>query len=489
MPKRYLSKSQFTRGLQCHKALWLYKNRPELRAEPDAATQAKFDTGSEVGELAHQRFPGGVKIMFDREKIDEMMRQTREAIERGAETIYEATFRHDDVLVMVDILQKGIRGWELYEVKSSTGVKEYHKPDVAVQYYVLAGSGIDPVKASVVHLNNQYVRQGEIEVGQLFAVSDVTAEAQDLQEFVKAEIRKQRAMLENGQPDIDIGPQCEDPFRCDFYDSCWQHVPEDSVFELRERGADKFSLYRQGIIRQQDIPLDTLNPKQRFQVESTLAQRDSMNAEQVREFLAELRYPLCYLDFETFGTAVPLYDGSWPYGQIPFQYSLCVQEKQGGAVVHHDFLGEPGQDPREELLESLLAAIPQGACLVAFNAGFEKRCLSGLAELYPKHAGRINGLVESFVDLMQPFKNRDVYRWQAKGSYSLKAVLPAMVPELSYDGMEVADGETAGLVFLQMGAAQDPEERQRLRNALLAYCRQDTLGMVKIVEKLREMLS
>lgn len=483
-----LSKSQFTRGLQCHKALWLYKNRPELRQEPDAATEALFEIGYEVGGLAQQLFPGGTLIEFDREKFEEKIEETQAAIDGGEETIYEATFRYDDVLVMVDILHKGTRGWELYEVKSSTAVKEYHIPDAAVQYYVLQGAGLKIARAAIVHLNREYVRQGDIKARKLFTISEVTDKLEDLKDFIRAELKKQRKMLEKGMPDIDIGPQCSDPFDCDFSGHCWEHIPDDSVFGLRERGVDKFALYRQGIVKQKDIPLDILNAKQRFQVESTLKKRDKLDKEKVQAFLDSLWYPLCYLDFETFRSPVPKFDFSRPYDQIPFQYAVYLQTRPGEAPKHNEFLAEPGEDPREELLNSLLAVIPKGACIVAYNASFEIGRLRELGEQYTRHRARINAMIDSFVDLMQPFKNRHLYRWQVKGSYSLKQVLPALVPSLTYEGMEISDGGMAEQAFLQMNATTDAAVRKRLRKALLAYCKQDTLGMVKIVEKMRAMV-
>jgi hypothetical protein len=485
--KTFLSKTQFTRGLQCHKSLWLYRNRPELRSEPDAATRARFDAGREVGIVAQQLFPEGTLIGFEQSEFREKIRATKAAMEQGVRTIYEATFSHDGVLVMVDILHKGTRGWEIYEVKSTTEVKGHHIPDAAVQYSVLRGSGLRVSRASIVHVNNEYVREGDLKVKDLFHIEDVTAQVQDLQVFVREQVLKQRRMLERGMPDIAIGPQCDDPYACDFKAECWKHVPDDSVFDLREKGIDKFSLYRKGIVRLKDIPLDVLNAKQRFQVESTLQKRNYLNKGKIAEFLGSIWYPLCYLDFETFGTAIPMYDGTWPYQQMPFQYSIHVQKRQGGELEHHEYLAEPGTDPREELLEGLLSAIPDNACVVAYNAAFEARILKDLADRYSRHRTRINRIAGSFVDLMQPFRNRHIYFWQVKGSYSLKQVLPALVPGMNYEGMEISDGSMAGKAYLDMGKLEDPRERQRIRKALLEYCRKDTLGMAEILEKVRTL--
>lgn len=484
----FLSKSLFTRGHQCHKSLWLHKHRPELKDAVDEALQARFDSGHEVGVLAQGLFPGGVEVPYDGLTHPAQLAMTRKLLDAGQETIYEATFQHDGVFVKVDILHRGAAGWGMFEVKGSTNVEEVHRFDAALQLYVLVGAGLNVAKVAIVHIDNTYTRRGDLEVQKLFKAVDITADVREMQPNIVSEIADMRAMLDEEIPTIDIGPQCDKPYTCDFHGHCWQHVPEDSVFNLRERGVDKFALYNKGIVRQADIPLDILNAKQRHQVEATLKQCDSLDKAEVRRFLGELWHPLCYLDFETVFPAVPPFDGLRPYQQMPFQYSLHIQAGPGTELEHHEFLAQPDIDPRAELTESLLGLIPEGACLIAWNQKFEKGILRGLAEHFPDRAERIARLLESFRDPMSLFQSRSVYLWQQKGSYSIKAVLPHLVPELSYDGLEVADGDMAMGAYRAMAAAGDPQELARIRQALLEYCSLDTMAMVRIVEKLREMV-
>lgn len=483
-----LSKSLFIKGHQCLKALWLQKYRPELKDEADETLQALFRSGHEVGALAQRLIPGGVEVPYEGLTHAEQLAMTRKLLDTGSETIYEATFQHDGIFVKVDILHRGLAGWELLEVKQSTKIEDHHYYDAALQLYVLAGAGLDVSKVAIVHIDNSYVRQGELEVQKLFKVADITANVQEMQSNIASEIADMRAMLGEEMPAIDIGPHCGDPYPCDFHSHCWQHIPEDSVFDLKERGADKFALYAKGVIRQADIPLDILNNKQRQQVESTLKQCDSLQKSDVRAFLDSLWYPLCFLDFETIFPAIPLYDGLRPYQQMPFQYSLHIQAGPGKELEHHEFLAQPGIDPRAELTERLQGQIPEGACLIAWNQKFEKGILRGLAEHFPDKMERIARLLESFRDPMSLFQSRSVYLWQQKGSYSIKAVLPHLVPELSYDGLDVADGGMAMGAYRAMAAVGDPQELARIRQALLEYCGLDTLAMVRIVEKLREMV-
>ena len=167
-----LSKSQYIRGLQCHKSLWLYKHRPELRQEPDAATQALFDMGHTVGELACELFPHGTAIEFNHDDFSGMPAKTKQLIDEGAEIIYEATFREKGVFVMADILVRENDGWSMYEVKASTKVKNYHLNDAAVQWFALSNA-INLKRAFIVHVNNQYGRDGKLDIHQLFTIEDI----------------------------------------------------------------------------------------------------------------------------------------------------------------------------------------------------------------------------------------------------------------------------------------------------------------------------
>ncbi|MDA8429376.1 MAG: DUF2779 domain-containing protein [Geobacteraceae bacterium] len=480
----YLSKSLYIRGRQCHKSLWLHKHSPELKDEVSESQDALFATGFAVGDLAQELFPGGVEVPYDGLSHDEQVERTRTLMAERTATIYEATFLHDAIFVKADILHHGPRGWELYEVKASTGVKDYHIYDAALQLHVLRGAGIEPVRVSIIHVNNSYVRSGELDLRQLFTIEDITVQVKELQPLVPQEIIAQRAMLVGDMPAIGIGPHCDDPYECDFSGHCWRNIPEDSVFDLRGRGADRFALYREGIVRQADIPLDMLNDAQRIQVESTLLERDSIDREGVKEFLDSINYPLCFLDFETFMEPIPSFDGIRPYQQVPFQFSLHIQHEPGGEVEHHGFLGEPGSDPRAELLKMLLRLIPGASCIIAWNQSFEIRVLDGLAEMFPAHRDRIEQMIANFCDLMVPFRNRTIYLWRTKGSYSIKEVLPAFVPELTYDGLEIADGGAAMDAWHIMNSANDSVELARVRTALWEYCKLDTLAMVRILEKM-----
>lgn len=485
-PLHYLSKSLFIRGLQCRKALYFEKHHPELRDELTSDAKARFTAGNQVGELARDLFPGGLLVPYVKDDFAIQFKQTSDAVASGKRIIYEASFEHDGITVKVDILRKVAKGWQIYEVKSGTALKEVHENDAALQYFVLTGAGIPVTKVFVVHVNSEYVRRGDLDLAQLFTVVDVTKEAKAQQAEIAKEIAAQRKMLSGKKPPkIDIGPHCSAPYECDFSEHCWQHIPEESVFDLRGKGVDKFELYRSGMVALKDVPLNLLDGKQRQQAEAAAKKKVIVDRERLREFLDQLWYPLCFLDFETFQSPIPPYDGLKPYQQVPFQYSLHYQKRGNGKLYHREFLAAPATDPRKEFVERLLAGIPDGACILAYNKAFEIGRLKELAEHFPKHRKKIRAIIGNVVDLIDPFRQRMIYSWKQKGSHSIKQVLPAFVKGMSYDGMAIGNGGEAMEAYHEMCALVDrPEELAEQRKALLEYCRQDTLAMVRLVSSM-----
>lgn len=488
--KKGLSKSLYLRGLQCHKSLWLYKNDPDMRTPPDEAKQAIFDMGTNVGILAQQLFPGGTVIEFDRSAFEQKVRQTQDLISAGVDTIYEATFAHNEVIVMVDILHKGKKGWDLYEVKASTDKEKIvYRNDIALQHYVVTESGLPLSSAALVLLNKEYIRQGELDIPNLFAIEDFTETAVDQRDDVIDNLGKMHTVLEGPCPDIDIGPHCSDPYECDLMEHCWKHIPEYSVFDISGlRSVKKFALYNSRIIKVTDVPRDfDMSDNQRLQVDAEINDTVIIDKEAIRSFLDELCYPRYYLDFETFMPAVPVFDGTMPYQQNVSQFSLHVQRTKGSDLEHHEYLMEAGSDDREELVEKLTGLIPEDACVIVYNKTFERSRIKEMAELFPGYKTKLLNINENMIDLMVPFQKKFYYTKELNGSYSIKYVLPALVPDLSYEGMVIGDGGAAMRAYEALPFIDDKEKVEQIKKDLLEYCKLDTLGMVKIVEKLEGM--
>lgn len=489
--KLYLSKSLYVKGLQCHKALWLQKFQPELQDEISESQQATFDSGTGVGILARDLFPGGLLIPYDGLTHAEQLTMTRNAISKGVPTIYEATTSHDDVFIKADILHKIDDEWELYEVKSSTGMKEQYLNDIAVQYYVLAGIGLNLSKICLVHINTEYVRSGDIDPQKLFFILDVTEDIKAIQPRVVDNIQAMRTMLQADIPNVDIGKHCDEPYACSFKGHCWSHIPSPSVFDYRDKGKPNgFALYQQGIFKMADVPPAFLGWRQKLQLDGLLYQKNHVDINVVRKFIESLWYPLCFVDFETtLMFPIPMYDGTRPYQQVPFQYSVHVIHEPGGELKHHEFLADGATNPRKEFLERLLAIVPRNACVLVWNQGFEISRLKELAEVFPEKNNEIDHIINNIRDLMIPFRDKSIYNWQFDGSYSIKAVLPALVSELSYDNLDINDGGMASSAWVRMIQSNNDEEKSAIRKQLLQYCNLDTLAMVRILKEMEKLVN
>jgi hypothetical protein len=318
-------------------------------------------------------------------------------------------------------------------------------------------------------------------------VDDVTDLTLSRQADIRQQLGDMRQTLEGGEPSIDIGPYCTAPYECDFKSYCWQHIPEYSVFDIANlRSNRKFALYYGGVLHLQDIPPDfSLSDNMQIQVEAELTGRKFVNTRNIREFLSKISEPIGFLDFETFMEPVPSFDGQRPYQQMPFQYSLHISEN--GKPAHHEFLQATGLDPRQAFIEKLLEDTVSCRTILVYNQAFEVTRLQEIAKNFPEFAEGIESIIARIVDLMTPFRNKDYYIREMCGSHSIKYVLPAMVPDLSYDNLAIADGEMAMLAYASLSKMDDGDEKKKIRQDLLEYCRLDTLAMVKIWERLVSM--
>ena len=478
--------------MQCDKSLWLYRNKKELQDEVEPDVQARFDQGNEVGVLARQIIPGGVLIELNYLNPEIALADTKKAIDAGATTLYEAAFLHDGVLVRVDVMAKGEHGWSIYEIKGTTKVEPHHLYDAAIQRYVVDGSGINILETYVVHLNSEYVRKGELDLKSLFMRVEVTEEVGEIIKEIPSHIEDMK--VDDGKeepPYTETGPHCKKPHTCSFYGHCWSHVPEYSVFNLAGARMDKkIKIWNAGAKHVKDIPdaeKMTLAQKNQRTVDKT--QNPIIDVEGICKLLALLVYPIYHLDFETLNEAIPPYDGTRPFQQIPFQASIHVQGERGGDIVHHEFLGDGTKDPRPELADFLVKKIRPKGSVIAYWKSFEGGRLKELAS--DKISGRQVRLLDMesrLWDLADPFRKGLYVHPKFLGKWSIKNVLPALVPEMTYEGLAIADGIAAMLACARLMKDDiTEEERQQIMTDLKIYCGQDTIAMVKILEKLYEV--
>ncbi len=489
-----LSKSLYAKGIQCPKALWLKKFKPNVLTPPDEQAQAIFETGNIVGDLACQLFPDGKEVSYTT-NYDEMIATTKEWMEEGVSNIYEATFNYEGILIMVDILKVESDGVSIYEVKSSTEVKDIYLHDVSIQYYVLQNLGFSIKSASIVHINNEYVRGESLELDKLFKIVDVTSVVQSLQSNIPNILKEFEIYLEDkvNEPDIDIGKHCNKPYECDAKNYCWKvqrAIPEYSIFNIFNLGSKKqVELYNQGIIDIEDIPEDfDMTANQAQAVENYKSKTSYIDKENIKAFLENLTYPIYHLDFETYQQAIPQYKGIKPFEQIPFQYSLHI-EYQDGTLEHKEYLSEDSVDSRYELAQKLCEDIRSDVTVLAYNMSFEKGVIKRLANSFSELEQHLLAINENIQDLMIPFQKKWYVTPSMQGSYSIKYVLPALVPEFekAYKELEgVQNGSQAMNAFASMSKLEEGE-KVKLRSALLEYCKLDTLAMVKLLENLKKL--
>jgi hypothetical protein len=484
-----ISKSKFVAGVQCLKRLYWQVHEPGLAGTPDAAAVAIMEQGHEVGLLARQLYPSGVEVDGDA-GLEQAIRTTRELVaNREVPAIFEGAFEHGGVLVRVDILQRRRDGrWRLLEFKSSTDLKDHYLDDVAIQYRVLSRGGIDVASACLAHINRGYVFDGRsIDVRRFFRIRNVTRRVDKLQHDLTFRLRAFFSILNQPKaPNFPMGPQCTDPVTCEFYDRCNPPRPNDHVGYLpRIHASAVEELQEMGIESICDIPDGyPLNERQRRAAICVQTCEPWYDNAELKKELANLKHPLYFMDFETVNPAIPRFVGMRPYDQLPFQWSVHLRKEPGAALEHHEFLATDMNDPRREFITSLCSVLGKSGSIAVYSA-FELQRLSELAAWLPEFAGRIKKIQRRLWDLL-PVVRSHVYHPKFAGSYSIKNVLPALVPGMTYEGMEVADGTDAGLAWESMVRGNlDQPERDRIEKALRDYCGQDTLAMVKLVTKLR----
>lgn len=493
-----LSKSKYTRFCQCPKMLWLDKNKPGLAVQ-DEALLKRFEEGNEVGDLAMGLLGDYVEVTtLNRDgtlNIPAMLAKTKTLVAAGAKNICEASFQAKNCFCAVDILHAENGGYAIYEVKSSTQISEVYLWDVAYQKWVSEQAGISVTGTYIVYINNEYVRDGEIDIRKLFKIQNVWEEIAPFYGLVEGNIARAREyMKQTEEPEMRIGCQCKNPYECAYWQYCSRNLPKPSVFDLyRISFKEACGYYNDGIASYDDCIKSgvKLSEKQLMQIKH--AQLDLptyVDKVGVQQFLNGLRYPLYFLDFETYQTCVPLYDGTKPFQQVPFQYSLHYITGANGNLQHNEFLADEREDPRRKLAERLCEDIPLGACVLAYNKAFECTRIKELAEAFPDLADKLLHIKDNIRDLLDVFQGGYVYNRAMGGSFSIKSVLPALFPDnpdLNYHNLaDVHNGTEAMGAYLELRKTSG-EERESLRKSLLAYCKLDTMAMVMLWQKLKEL--
>lgn len=484
-PVGTLWKAHYLAGAQCAKQLYWRVHEPSARElVPDAALSRRLDRGREVGALARRGVSGGVLIQGAPSSLEQRLADTATAMSTDAPALYEATFAADGLAVAIDVLERHPSGWVLVEVKSSTELKEEYLDDVAFQVHVARRAGCNVVRAEVMFLNRECRFP---DLSNLFVREDVTKLVEERLAAVASRATVLLGAIQGAEPDVPIGAHCDTPHPCPFKPRCHPPLPRGHVVTLYRGGKKVEELRQSGVELLSAIPDDfeLVGPAAR---QRAAARTNTLVVErELQSALAVLTPPVALLDFETTQLAVPIWPGCRPYEQLPVQFSVHRQE--GTDWRHLEWLAPDGGDHRAELAEALLAACQGAATVPAYNSAFEKSVLEALAEAVPSRAAELRALAGRLVDLL-PVVRDHVYHPDFDGSFSLKAVLPALVPDFTYEDLAIRSGDAASLQLERVLFSDEPlpeEERRRIRRAVLDYCQRDTLALVRLIEALARL--
>ena len=488
---RLLSKSKLLAFRQCPKRLWLEIHKPELR-EDSAGTQASFAVGHEVGDIARQIYdPKNTGELIDpfKDGFDFAFSRTQELL-TVSKPIFEAGFKAEGALALADVLlpldSSTNPDWRMVEVKSSTSVKDYHRDDLAIQACIAKNAGVPLKSMSLAHINNQWVYPGDENYQGLLIEEDLTEEAFSRELEVKDWIAQAKSISkEKLEPIIKTGDQCTHPYECGFLTYCSSQEPqvEYPVNWLpgpQSKGLKAKVATQESPIDLRDVPNELMNEIQLRVKDSTVSGKVYFDAQGAKEDLQTYPLPAYFLDFETIQFAVPIWKGTSPYRIIPFQFSVHRISQQG-KLEHQEYLDLSGEDPSLPFAKALITECGVQGPVFVYNAAFEKTRIKDLAERFPQLSTALLSINERVVDLYPIAKNR-YYHPNQKGSWSIKAVLPAVIPELRYGDLEgVQDGGMAMEAYLEAIASQTtPARKEEIQKQLLKYCELDTYAMVKL---------
>ncbi len=488
---RHLSKSKIIAYRQCPKRLWLEIHRPDLR--DDSSSVTAFRIGNEVGDVAREIYDdNGTLIEIETLGFEQAFAKSAALLQKGDAPIFEAGFKAAGALAFADVMlprlsESGL-SWDMIEVKASTGVKDYHRDDIAVQNYVATAAGVDLTSVSLAHVNNAFVYPGDRDYQGLLHEVDFTDEVKSRHGEVAKWIEEARKIAElSDAPEIKTGEQCHQPHHCSFCNYCAPHeAPDETSEEYPLSSLPNFSADKQqemksrAIYDLREVPDDYLSWKQLRVKEQSQTGEAYFDAKGAAADLALHGFPSRFLDFETAMFAVPIWKGTRPYQQVPFQFSLHNIDETG-TLIHHEFLDLSGSDPSEALTVALIKHCGNEGPVFTYNASFEKRVMRDLGERFPQYQLALDAIIARVIDLLPVARNR-YYHPSQHGSWSLKSVLPAICPELSYENLTgVADGSMAVDAFKEAIALEtSPEQKKTIEHQLLDYCQLDTLALVEI---------
>jgi len=489
--KNSLSKSTLIRSIQCSKSLYLYKNFYNLRDKPSTAQQQRFDRGHRVGRLAHQLFPGGKDCSPPNPfSYDESVAATKLLIQQQFPVIYEAAFRHNGILVALDILEYKDGKWYAYEVKSSFRISNTYLLDATIQYHIITKSGLPLEDFSIVNINNDYLYDGTLKVEEFLKKTSVLDAIKERIPFVEQTIENAiETLSKNTIPEVPVGPHCTKPYPCDFTGYCWKNISKNSIWYLPGVSMQEKNIFvEQGITTMDEMDnIDELNERRRIIIQSFKNNKTHIVQDKLKDFVDAIQYPLYYFDIEAFQPAIPLFENTRPYDRIPFLYSLHYKESENAPLQHTSYISPIGKDDRQNFIEHFLKATENAGQILVFNTLLEKGILFKLTNDFPLYKEAILERINRIVDIEIPFKELYYYHPKQEGSFSLKVIGNVLLGKDEYSNGKVKNGEEAMAVYNELFYWNHPEEIPAKLQQLQDYCYTDTYVLYEVVQKLIEM--
>jgi hypothetical protein len=469
--------------------LYLYKNFYHLKDPVSKDNQVIFNRGTNIGILAQQLFPGGTDVSPSSiRKYDESVQRTQELIAAGANVIYEAAFVFDEVLVALDILVKQGDAWHAYEIKSSAKVTRTYVLDASLQYYVIKNCLPSLNSFFIASINTNYVMGERLDLHKLFRFTSVIKDVKANMPYISDRIAQARATIANGDmPDIPIGEHCFKPYKCDYFGTCWKHLPENNIFQLSTAGmAKQVEWYRTGQRMIASIEdKEELSPILQIQINAVKENREHLEKEKIDAFLASIQYPVGCFDIEQFSPAVPVFTGTKPYQQLPFLFSLHTIEA-GNELREDHFFAEAGEDPRKAFLLACIEKLSKVKSILVYGAGMEISILGMLAGEFPEYKEEVLSIQNRIVDLSHPFSEFWYFHPKALGSTSLKHLYTKYCDDNSFEVLPVNSGATANYAYIELFEEKDLFRKEELKQQLIGYCKTDTLATAKLFQLLVE---
>ena len=499
---KYITKNIYRSFNECPKKVFFIKENKDEKKELSLIIAEKSD--KKVFDKAKELYPNGKEVLGD--TIEEKLIHTKELIKEGYETLFNAVFLVEErYLIEIDIFnKKEDKVWEVINVKHSPSsemldlINSDKKPasiksqlnELAFLSFYMKKLGLTIIPCSI-NVNMRYKRQGDLNLQKLFFKSNLEKKIKGFEEDVETNVSKIIKIEE--EPSITVGSHCKNPFPCKFKEHCWSKFRKDSIHHIPRISASKKKIetfLKNDINNVEDFKdkpefLDELSAEQKIKVNSYLRQKVKKDIMKLTIFLNRVRFPVYYIDFETFSPIIPLFENSRPGSYIPYQYSLDIEKKKD-EIEHIDFLHTKKTDPRKDFIDSLVKNLGESGSIVVYNRAFEERIMDELVELYPEYTEQIRKIKNRIIDIFSPFKEGIYYHPDMVFSQSLKAVLPALVPNMDYKGLDVSDGEQAMFMYEEMLEMEDGEEKDKIINNLIQYCSLDTIAMYEILKVLKK---